>query len=356
IAAANLTVTPERLEQVDFSEPLRRNVSEVLVSGPSAPTLDSLEALSGRSLRLRRSSSYWSSTERLNASLRRTERKPVALIPANPLLEDHDLLELVHAGSLDFTVVDSHKAAFWSRVWDDVAVHPDLALREGGQIAWAFRKESPKLEQEVNLFVRTHRKGTLFGNIVDNRYLADTSWIRNPLDPSERERLETMAALFRKYGAMYGFDWRLLAAQGYQESRLDQRMRSRRGAVGVMQVKPETAADVGILDVSELESNIHAGAKYMRHLYDTYLPEEDLDPVQRHLLALASYNAGPSRIRRLRRLAAERGYDPNRWADNMDVVVARNVGREPVRYVGNILKYYAAYSMVQVELGEKSAR
>jgi membrane-bound lytic murein transglycosylase MltF len=346
IAMANLTITPQRLAVVDFSDPFLDDVSEIVVTGPSAPPLANLDALAGLELRLRPSSSYWSSVERLNASMAGRGLGPVRLTAAQSYLEDHDLLELVNAGTLPFTVVDSHKARFWERVFDDITVREDLALNQGGAIGWAFRKNSPKLRELVNAFVRKHRKGTLIGNVLFNRYLEDTAWIENSLDGPGKRRFEEISPLFRTYGDIYDFDWMLLAAQGYQESKLNQNLKSRRGAIGVMQVLPATAKSVGVTEIHELDHNIHAGVKYMRHIADHYFGAEDLDPEQQHLLALAAYNAGPTRMRKLRREAAAKGLDPDVWFDNVEVIVARRVGSETVRYVENIWKYYVAYQLL----------
>ena len=140
----------------------------------------------------------------------------------------------------------------------------------------------------------------------------------------------------------------MIAAQGYQESGLDQSVVSRTGAIGIMQMLPSTAAgkSVGIPDISTEENNIHAGTKYLRYIVDHYFDDPEIDEVNRTLFALASYNAGPNRIRRFRTTAADQGYDPNVWFRNVEVVVANEVGREPVRYVGNIFKYYTVYSLL----------
>jgi membrane-bound lytic murein transglycosylase MltF len=351
IAAANLTVTPERLEVVDFSEPVLRDVSEIVVTGPSAPpALRTLEDLAGLDLRLRRSSSYWASVEGLNASLSTAGKPPVRLIPVSDWIEDHGLLELVHTGVLPMTVVDSHKARFWAQFFGDLRVREDLAVREGGEIAWAFRKSSPKLAEAINAFVRKHRKGTLFGNVLFKRYLEDNRWVADTLDSQGELRFHEMADLFRKYAEQYDLDWLLIAAQAYQESRLDQSLRSRAGAVGVMQLMPATARAVGFADVTGVDDNVHAGVKYLRHVMDEYFADEDLDPAQRQLLALAAYNAGPTRVRQLRRKAEPAGLDPDVWFQNVEVLAARHVSAEPVRYVSNIVKYYVAYHMIAQQM------
>lgn len=348
LAAANLTITDERREDVEFSEPLLSDISEVVVTGPAAPPLADLDGLAGLTVHLRRSSSYWESIEKLNAELAARGLQPVVLDAAEEYLEDEDLLEMVNAGMLPLTVVDSHKAAFWARVFDSIVVREDLAVRTGGEIAWAFRKGSPKLAEMVNGFVRDHRKGTLFGNVVLKRYLDDVEWVRNLDADNSDDRLEETITFFDTYGERYGFDPLLLAALGYQESHLDQTKRSKAGAVGVMQIKPTTAADpnVGIDDVENLENNIHAGTKYLAFLRDRYFSEPEIADNDRDFLTLAAYNAGPARVRKLRAEAAEQGLDPNVWYRNVEVVAARRVGIETVRYVSNITKYWIAYRLV----------
>ncbi|MCP3980890.1 MAG: lytic transglycosylase F [bacterium] len=347
IAAANLTITPERLEQVDFTQPLLDGVDEVLVEGPSAAPLATLRDLAGREMHLRRSSSYWDSVERLNRSLEANGAEPVRLVPASEWVEDGGLLELVDGGALPWTVVDSHKARFWSQFYANLRVREDLTLRTDGKIGWAIRKNSPRLAAELDAFVRDHRKGTLFGNVVYKRYLEKRRPLGDALHPENQLRFLEMADLFRKYGQRYGLDWLLLAAQAYQESGLDNTQRSRRGAVGVMQVLPATARSIDVANYRELEGNIHAGAKYMRLIMDRYFDDETLEFEQRRMFALAAYNAGPTRVRRLRRRAADAGFDPDLWFGNVEVMAARQVGAEPVRYVSNIVKYYVVYRMLE---------
>lgn len=354
IVAANLTITPERLKLVDFTEPGLRDVSEVVVTGPSAPPIETVEQLAGQELRLRRSSSYWASVEALNVSLVAAGKPPVRLHPVSEWVEDFGLLELVNAGVAPMTIVDSHKARFWGQFFENLDVREDLALRSGGEIAWAIRKSSPQLKQELNAFVRKHRKGTLFGNVVYKRYLEDNRWVANTLDAQGQLRFHELEKLFQRYGAQYDLDWLLLAAQAYQESGLDQSRRSRAGAIGVMQLLPATAREVGFPDIDDVDNNIHAGVRYLRRVMDHYLADQDIDPAQLQLLALAAYNAGPTRIRRLRGKAEAAGLDPNVWFQNMEVVAARHIGAEPVRYVSNIVKYYVAYHLLaqRAELGQ----
>ena len=145
----------------------------------------------------------------------------------------------------------------------------------------------------------------------------------------------------------------LIAAQGYQESRLDNNVRSRVGAVGVMQVMPTTGRELNVGDIRQVEPNVHAGVKYVRVMMDRYYKDEPMDELNRQLFTFAAYNAGPSRVANLRREAGKRRLNPNVWFDNVERVAAAQGGRETVTYVGNIYKYYVAYAMVEGEYRER---
>jgi membrane-bound lytic murein transglycosylase MltF len=269
--------------------------------------------------------------------------------PADENLEDEDLLEMVNAGLLPMAVVDSHKAEFWDQIFDGIQVRTDLALHTGGEIAWAMRKESPKLRQMVDGFVRTSQEGTLLGNMLLKKYLGSIAYVKNATSEAEMRKFEQMVELFKKYAGQYRFDYLMIGAQAYQESQLDQSRRSKAGAVGVMQVLPKTARDpvVNIPDVTTLDNNIHAGVKYLRFMTDRYFNEPGVDATNRTLFAFASYNAGPAKVTRLRQQAARERLDPNVWFGNVEHVAAKVIGRETVQYVGNIYKYYVAYRIAE---------
>ncbi len=348
IAAGNLTITPERLEKVDFSDPFFTDVNEIIVTGPGGPQLHSLFDLAGREIYVRRSSSYYDSLRRLNRALREMGKKPVVIRQADEYLEDEDLLEMVNAGLIPMIVIDSHKGLFWRQIFKSITLYPDIKLRSGGRIGWAVRKSNPRLLAEINAFVRKNKKGTLHFNILFNRYLKDTRYVKNALSDKEIRKFEQTLELFRKYGSKYDFNWIMLAALAYQESGLEQSRRSKAGAIGVMQILPSTAADpnVGIRGIDRIENNIHAGTKYLRFMIDRYFNDSGMDRLNRGLFAFAAYNAGPARIAKLRREAASQGLDPDVWFNNVELVAARRIGRETVQYVDNIYKYYVAYRMI----------
>jgi len=353
IAAANLTITDERQEQVDFSTPIATGVNEIVVTGPASPAIQSVQDLAGQEVFVRKSSSYYESLQLLNAELEKAGKPPVRLKLAPETLEDEDLLEMLNAGLVRLVVVDNHKAEFWAHVFPKIQLHPDVAVRTGGDIGWAFRKGSPKLAAAVNRFIVANRKGTTLGNQLFNRYLRSAKYVKNALHPDELRKYQQTVALFKQYGDRYGFDALMLTAQGYQESQLDNQRRSHAGAVGVMQVLPSTGKEMQVGDVSQLDPNIHAGTKYLRFMVDRYFKDAPMDPVDKMLFAFASYNAGPAKVARLRKEAKASGLDPNVWFNNVERIAAKRIGRETVQYVSNIFKYYVAYKLVEDERLER---
>jgi membrane-bound lytic murein transglycosylase MltF len=356
IAAGNLTITPERQKRVDFSAPQLTGVEEILVTGPEAPPIQGIDDLAGKEIHVRASSSYYESLKRLNAQFKKKGEKPMKIVLADEYLEDEDLLEMMNARLIPMIVIDSHKGKFWSQIFQDLTLHPDIKVRTNGRIAWAIRKNSPKLKEAINGFMKTHRKGTLVGNILFRRYLENTKWVHNSLNDADLERFKEAIEFFQKYSNQYGFDWLMIAALAYQESRIDQSKRSPAGAIGVMQLLPSTAADpnVNIPDIREMENNIHAGVKYLRFMRDRYFENERMDNLNKMLFSFASYNAGPAKVSQLRRQARKKGLDPNIWFRNVEIMAAKRIGRETVQYVSNIYKYYVAYRLILNKLELKA--
>ncbi len=354
IAAAMLTMTPERREKVAFATGGQFTVDEVVVTSSKVQGLETVEDLSGRKVYVLRGSSYVEHLKELNVRLAKKGRKPVIIQEANPHVLTEDILELVDAGIVRITVADDYKAAVWAQALPNLVVHDHLKVHTGGKLGWAIRKTNPELQKSLDAFARKVRKGTLLGNMLFKRYYVDTRWVKNPVTEQERRKLEKFWPLFKKYGDRYGFDYMALAAQAYQESGLDHSRRSHRGAIGVMQVLPSTARDknVGIPDISSVENNIHAAAKYLAFLRDRYFASPAISSDDRLAFTWAAYNAGPAKVRRMRSRARKMGLSANEWFDNVEYAALKMVGQETVRYVANVYKYYVAYTLAE-ELQEK---
>jgi membrane-bound lytic murein transglycosylase MltF len=349
IIMADLTVTPERLKTIDFTEAWIAGVDEIVVTKPDGPAITSVDDLSGREAFVRQTSSYYQSLLKLNERFTSQGKPPVKLTPAPEELEDEDLMEMANAGLIDVLVVDNHKAWFWQRIWPKLRLYPTVAVRAGGEIAWAIRKESPALKTALNGFLATNGKNSLTARMIFRRYLLNTQFVRGATAEEAAARFESLVAMFRKYGAQYRLDWLLMAAQGYQESRLNQAARSHVGAIGIMQVMPATGAELKVGDITQVDPNIHAGVKYVRFMVDQYYAKEPMDDENKMLFAFAAYNAGPGRVRQLRREATARSLNPNVWFNNVERISIERIGRETATYVSNIYKYYVAYLLVNGE-------
>lgn len=348
IAVGNLTVTEARRKLVDFSNPPGKPIDELLVTGKDQTSPENLFDVAGMEIFMRKSSSYYESLVAFNKQLESLGKKPVTIVESDEYLEDEDLLEMVNAGIIPAVVVDSHKAELWAKVYENIVVHEDIKFRSGGQTAWAFRKNSPKLKKEINDFLDKNRKGTLLYNMLYKRYFGSASYLKDNTSEAERKKFEQTIAVFQKYADQYDFDFLLLMAQAYQESLLDNSKRSHAGAIGIMQILPSTAKDpnVNIANIEQLENNVHAGTKYLHFMINRYFSNEKMDRLNKGLFAFASYNAGPAKVRKLRAEAEKEGLDPNVWFNNVEIIAAKRIGRETVQYVSNIYKYYVAYKLI----------
>jgi len=356
IAAALLTITPERESQVNFISSGRWTVDEVLVTHKSVEDINSIYDLPGRTVYVLRGSSYVEHLEELNVEFASHMMIPVHIVEADANLLSEDIIELVNAGIVDMTVIDDFKAELWAQIFPNVVVREDIQISTGGHVGWAIRKNNPELEASLMAFLPQVRKRSLLGNMIADRYFGTTKWIRNPMDDLARLKLEGFVLFFKEYGDQYGFDWLALVAQAYQESGLDHNTHSRAGAVGIMQLLPSTAEYVGFPDVTEVEDNIHAGVKYLSYLREQYFSDPELEEADRFAFTWAAYNAGPTKLRKMRARAEKMDLDPNKWFQNVEYAALRIVGQETVTYVANIYKYYIAYALSRELLNERAVQ
>jgi membrane-bound lytic murein transglycosylase MltF len=355
IAAATLTVTSLRTQVVDFTNPVVTDVNEIIVSGPGAPELRSLGDLAGQTVHVRKATSYYESLASLNDGFRASGKPPIRIVLLPDEIENEDKMEMLNAGLIKLAVLEEPLFDFWKQVFPRVH-STGLTVRRGGSIAWAVRRGNPKLRAALNQFISTeYHRNSANRDTIFTRYLKTTKWVKPVDGRRELARYDQTVEFFRRYSAKYRFDYLLVLAQAFQESRLNQSLVSPAGAIGLMQVLPSTGREMGVGDIWKAEANVHAGTRYLRQIVDQYFDEPQLTTQNRMMFAFASYNAGPNRIQRLRILADLLGFNSDVWFGNVELVVADRVGREPVQYVRNIMKYYVAYSLVE-EVARERAR
>jgi membrane-bound lytic murein transglycosylase MltF len=353
IIAANLTIIPERIQELDFTDPYQWNIKEVLVSHKSVEGIRSIEDLSGREVHVREDSSYQYSLERLNEQLKQKKLDPVKIVKLPGLINTGEIIEWASSNVIDLTVSDTHIASIAEELLPNIKVYGQIVFNDDVRFGWMVRKNNPQLKSSLNQFIKTIKTGTLLGNIYFKRYFKENPWVRESLKREDLDKFSQYAPLFKKYGDMYGVDWMLVEAQAFQESGLNPDARSHMGAVGLMQLLPSTAKYVGFDDIRSVENNIHAGVKYLKYLMDQHFPEDQYSPTDRLRITLAAYNAGPGNMKRSIRKTAELGYDPTKWFGNIEMGTLRQVGLEPVHYVRNINKFYLSFLISDILKGMK---
>jgi len=295
---------------------------------------------------VRKASSYYDSLQVLNERFKKDGKPEIQLILVPDSLEDEDMMEMLDAGLIELMVVDDWKAHMWSIVLPKTKVRTDLVLRADAKTGWAIRKESPKLRAEIDDFFRNWAMKQGVADYRMNSYMKRVKELKDPTASADYKRFRETLALFEKYGNKYNFDPLMLAAQGYQESQLNQNAKSAVGAIGVMQVMPATGEQMKVGDIKVTESNIHAGAKYMDQLMTKYFADANFSEGNRPLFAFASYNCGPGNVSKARKEADRRNLDPDKWFNNVELIIAQQVGTETTTYVRNIYKYYVAYRLL----------
>jgi len=327
ISGGNLTATASRMEIADFVAPTERDPAlELLVSGPSAPAVATIDELSGKKVNVRQASSYFESLSALNDKLRAANKPLVQVVTMPDALEDEDLLEMLNAGLFDFAVVDSWKAKLWAQTLSQIKVHDDIVLRSGGMIGWAIRKQSPKLRAELDGFYKTaNQQGLIEARLTDYRGLLKE--IADSYTGPASGRFEQTVALFRKYGKQYSFDPLMLAA--------------------------ETATSPTLPSSEQVAQEVQDQTKYIDQLMSKTFPDAKFSELDRTLFTFASYKSGPDKVSQMRKEAAKHGLDPNQWFNNVELVTAENSGVLSTTYVRNILKYRVAYQLIaQAETGQ----
>ena len=358
IAAGNITVTEHRQTLVDFTNPVLSNVSQRVIRHPNAPNIQQLSDLSGKTVHIRKLSSHHDSLTQLSAQFLEQGKAEINIVLLPDTLEDEDIIDLLAAGVIDISVLDSWIADLWRDAHPELHLKTGISIRTGDTIAWAIRKNSPQLINELNDYIaqqQTSRTQNASSRIAS--YHRQFKNMKNPKNDTDWKNFEVLVEHFKDYANRYQFDYLMSVAQGFQESELNQSARSPDGAIGIMQLMPKTGIALGVGDISRADANIHGGIKYMRQLLDKHFSDAHFDDTNAALFAFAAYNAGPYKLAKLRKEAQKSGLDPNKWFNNVELVVSEKLGQGPVRYVRNIYKYYVAYKLeLEVLAAHEKAR
>ena len=326
-------------------------VNDYLVARHDDDSILAIEDLAGRAVTVRRSSAHWQTLERL-----REAGLKLDIAPAPENAETETLIAAVGEGRLDLTVAPSHVLDLELGYRTDV--RKAFTLRGPVALGWGVRRENPQLLAALDEFLDKEYRG-LFFNVVYQKYFENPIRMRlhrkDRVDHEHADGLSPYDVLVKREADAHGFDWQLIVAQMYQESRFNPRVKSPAGAIGLMQLLPRTAREFGVRNLRDPEQSIHAGVAYLAWLHSRL--ESELTVKDRIWFALAAYNAGFGHVRDARQLARQRGLDPNRWFDNVEEAMRllskrayyRDAphgyvrGREVVKYVREIRERYRSY-------------
>ena len=329
ISGGNLTATASRAKIADFVSPTERApAQELLVSSANAPAIATLEDLSGKRVNVRQASSYHESLMALNEKLNAASKPGVQVVLMSDALEDEDVLEMLNAGLIEYTVVDSWKAKLWAEMLPKIKVREDIVLRSGGTIGWAIRKQSPKLQAELDGFYKNaSQQGLIEARLANYHEILGELAKRGA---GQASRFDQTVAMLQKYGAQHAFDPLMLVAEGFQEGSTK--------AAATAAAPPATP--------EEIEKGVQAATKYIDQLMAGSFADARFSDLDRTLFTFASYKVGADKIASMRQEATKRGLDPNQWFNNVELVSAQKLGMETTAYVRNILKYNVASQLV----------
>jgi membrane-bound lytic murein transglycosylase MltF len=319
--------------------------NEVLVTGPSSPSVTTFSDLSGHTVYGSRNTNFHTTLRGLNKELQKAGKPVVSLISPLGDLDDEDLLEMLDAGLIPFVIVSDWKAKLWQPIYTKNVVHHDLSAQDAGWIGWAVRVSNQDLHDDLQAFYLSDSATQAINAFRQQDYKQHLRGLKDPIEKTAWARFESMQPLFNQYGAEYKLNPLFIAALGFQETLLNQNAVSGVGALGVMQLMPATGASLNVGDIHLLGPNIHAGAKYMDQLINKNFPNIQFQSYNRSLFAVASYNIGPNNVAKARVLALQAGFDPNQWFQNVEFIAAQKMGFEPINYVRNVYKYFISYQL-----------
>jgi len=360
LIAAGMTITPRRQNQVSFSNGYM-DIQQHLIAHRNSPKIKSLTELSGKKIHVREATAYQERLEEL-------QQQGVELtIELHNDLPTEELIQQVAQGEIGLTIADSNIALLSRRHYPSaIMAHPISDLQ---YLGWAVHPEARQLKAKINSFFKIIKENGRFDEIYNKYYSDITSFDYVDLKVFHRSiknKLSRYSPFIKAAAKKYGFDWRLIAAQIYQESHLNPQAKSRAGAGGLMQLLPRTARSLDVNDIYNPVENINGGVRYLKKLYGLF---SKADANNRLLIALAAYNAGQGHVQDARKLAVKKNLDPNLWeslAQTLPLLRYRKYykdakygycrGTEPVRYIKQIMIYYDILKRQGIEYGEVQAK
>ena len=342
--AASMPITSKRQTQVAFSDGYMEVAQNIITHRKNTGIKEAAD-LSGKTIDVRKGTVYQQRLVELrkqgiNLAIRLHDDLPV-----------EELIQKVADGQIDFTIANSNIISINRRNFPGVV--STGSINDGMQLAWAVYPKSKKLLEQINAFLRMINKSGKFDEIYNKYYgdIDDFDYVDlEAFHRRVKNKLSRYSPFIKAAAKKHGFDWRLIAAQIYQESHLNPWAKSQAGARGLMQILPSTAKDLGIGDLFDPVQNINAGVQHLKDLYDHFDQAHGED---RLLIALAAYNIGQGHINDARDLAKKKGLDPDKWVSlskTLPLLQYRKYfmntqygfcrGTEPIRYIKQILIYY----------------
>lgn len=366
IIACNLSVTNARRQRVRFSQPynftrqvlVQRGAADDIKASEILPVVKSPLDLIGKKVYVNQSTSFYS---RLH-SLENEIGGDIKIVGVPGYFDVEELIEKVAGSEIDFTVADDNVAKLNATYFSNIDIEVQLSFPQ--KVAWAARLNAPNLQSAINSWMEKSLTTAWYRNTY-NKYFNSAKEQRqrflSEYSSLNGQKISPYDDLLKEYSTIIDWDWRLLAAQMYQESHFDKDARSWAGAFGLMQFMPETAEMYGIDSSSTEEEHIRAAILYLSWL-DDFWQNRIFNPQERIKFILASYNVGLGHVLDAVQLAVELGFDPQVWKGNVaECILLKSQkkyfesemvkygycrGKEPYEYVKKILYQYEHYKQV----------
>ncbi len=355
LIAAGITKTPDREEKVAFSDGYME-IRQYIITHRRNKKINNPADLAGKIIDVPKGSAYHKRLERLR------DTGTDLIIRLHDDLPVEELIERVSEGEIGITVANNTIAIPNRRHYPGAVMKGTIGQTQ--QLGWAVNPNARQLLASINSFFRTIKENGKFDEIY-NAYYGDTAEF-DYVDLSLfhrriKHRLSRYSPFIKEAARKHGFDWRLIAAQIYQESHLNPWAKSHAGAKGLMQLLPGTALSLGVRDIYNPVENISAGVKHLKNLYDQFDGTNDDD---RLMISLAAYNIGQGHISDARDLAVEMQLDPDQWSSlekTLPLLRYRKYykkskygycrGTEPIQYIKQIMIYYDILKRKGIEYG-----